>query len=156
MLKRSQKTLLRVEPELLDGRLPLNDDEALDALVRLWENTAFFADLILRMPDPVHAMYEGHTVRTELLRYAQDMSLRAPVFAGSSPHRELLLLLQQETGMAEEPDPTYANPFREENVLAETRKAQARAEEEARAAKKLEKRRKLRKPRLGGGGRTEL
>lgn len=157
MMKRSQKTLLRVEPELLDGRLPLGDEEALDALIRLWENAAFFGDLILRMPDPVHAMYEGHAVRTELLRYALDLCMKAPVFAPDSPHRELLLLTQQEAGMADDPDPTYENPFREENVQAEVRAAKARETEAARLARKKEKRKQLRKPRLGGGGgRTEL
>lgn len=150
VLKKAQHTLLRVEPELLDGRLPLQDEAALDALVRLWENTAFFGDLILRLPDIVHSQYDGHAVRTDLLRYALDLSLQSPVFAEDSPHRAQLLLVMQETGMAETPDPAYTNPFREDNVRRQVHAARERQVKLDREAAKREKRQALRQPRLRG------
>jgi hypothetical protein len=116
-----------------------------DAAVSVWENTAFLGDLLLRLPNMVHQMIDGHLVRTQLVVWAVEASKASGVFV--SPHHLQLDLILQELRLAAEIDPLYVNPFSEDEL--KKKEAAMLEERKKRKAKEQEQRRKeARRPRL--------
>eukprot|EP00043_Microstomoeca_roanoka_P004567 m.50485 g.50485 ORF g.50485 m.50485 type:complete len:321 (-) comp12550_c1_seq2:99-1061(-) len=149
-LRTAQRTLQDVDLKALRP-IPANEPAILQALLHVWENIAFFGDLILRLPDQVHTLFDGHAVRTELIRWGVDLCLSSPVY--EDVHKEQLQLVLQETKLATELDPNYVNPFseayiREQQLLK--REEQRKQEEYMR---KVIKRQQLKQRKLQ---RTEL
>ena len=113
-LRRAQRNLTGVDLAALPP-VPTDNATLLEHLVLTWENTAFFGDLVLRLPDIVHAMVDGHRVRMEVIAWALNLCRDSAVY--SDTHRKQLELTMQEMGLAD-PDPNYVNPFRERAIAA--------------------------------------
>ena len=118
----------------------------LEALLRVWENMAFFGDLILRLPDQVHTLVDNHDVRLGLIRWGVNLCLESQVY--EDVHRKQLQLVLQETKLAEDLDPHYINPFSDEYIREQQRKKQREKLEQEKRVKKAIRRQKMRKPKL--------
>ncbi|EGD76778.1 hypothetical protein PTSG_08129 [Salpingoeca rosetta] len=144
-LRASQRALEDVDVAALRP-VPVDQPEVLDALLKVWENMAFFGDLILRMPDQVHTLIDNHNVRLGLVRWGVDLCLESPVYEDT--HRQQLRLVLQETGLAEEKDPSYINPFSEAYIREQQRLKQQQQQQQEEHLKKTLKRQRMRKRRL--------
>jgi len=92
---------------------PFPDDEAVrDDLSNIFENTAMFGDMVLRMPDPVHDIYDRRKDWQILTNWGYGFSLESGTFDG--PNEMLLRLMAQEVGILPH-DPTFVNPFKSVN-----------------------------------------
>ncbi|EDQ91981.1 uncharacterized protein MONBRDRAFT_22695 [Monosiga brevicollis MX1] len=100
------------QPELPD------EPAQLEALIQVWQNAAFLADLALRLPDQVHALVDKYPVRVDLVRWAVTrICLPARIYQEQPSHRRALELLLQEMQLTDEPDPNYENPFSELSLI---------------------------------------
>lgn len=149
-LRSSQRTLDSVDIQSLRP-VPVEEPDVLDALLRVWENMAFFGDLILRLPDQVHTLLDGHTVRLGLVRWGIELCMSSPIY--EEIHREQLELVLQETGLAEQQDPNYINPFSEAYIQEQQRKKLEEQNRQEQYMKKVLRKQRMRNRKLQ---RTEL
>lgn len=127
-LRAAQRNLTSVELNEYP-RFPYKNDTVFEPLLKVWENTAFFGDLLLRLPDIVHQMVDDHAVRMEVIEWSISMCLDSPLYIG--PHQQQLKLMQQECGLVEA-DSNYVNPFRKAHMKREIeRKIAEKAKSEA-------------------------
>lgn len=139
---------------------PFPDKQPLrDAISKVFENTAMFGDLILRMPDLTHEIYGKNKQWEFLIGWGVWFSMESGIFQG--PHAQLLSLMSMEIGLQPK-DENYVNPYKETVVYEaeeteEDREARKKKEQSEKIRKKSEETRKKRRgPKLGGGGHTEL
>jgi hypothetical protein len=112
-LRQSQRNLTNVDIDTLLAFTGKNET-LMHALTKTWENTALLGDLVLRLPDVVHQMVDGHEVRMQVADWGIGVCERSVVFEGV--HGQQLKLVRQELGLIGEPDPNYQNPFSEVNI----------------------------------------
>ena len=65
VLWRSKKFLAVIDLTGLDD-IPVQNTTILDAYLHIWENTAYFGELLLRHPDIVHQMIDQHELRMKV------------------------------------------------------------------------------------------
>ncbi|EDV20531.1 uncharacterized protein TRIADDRAFT_31801 [Trichoplax adhaerens] len=85
------------------------DEKIRDAISKIYENTAFFGEIALRLPDITHKIYDRKTE----WRYAIHWSVgfcndSVSIFHG--PHKKLLNLMSQELKLIPR-DANYVNPY---------------------------------------------
>ncbi|XP_057313813.1 coiled-coil domain-containing protein 134-like [Hydractinia symbiolongicarpus] len=127
-----------------------DDQEKLDDLGHVFENVAFFGDLLLRCPDITHKLYDKNQEWKIAMNWGVVFSNETDIFTGANA--VMLNLVAQELEIIPR-DENYVNPYKEANIKAEQRKKQKEEErlkqqkEESKQKKKVKKRRG---PRLGG------
>ncbi|XP_005097575.1 coiled-coil domain-containing protein 134 [Aplysia californica] len=143
MLKQLFKTIEQAKVNLtMSGFLPGDpfpeNDTVRDYVSKVLENTAMFGDMVLRLPDLVHDLYDRQREWQLLLAWSYGFCTQSGAFEG--PNEQLLHLMAQEVGIIAM-DPNYVNPFKAAN------QKKKRYEEPAKPAKKKQK--KIRRgPRL--------
>jgi len=157
LLQNLFKVLLSAKVQVIEmGYIPGEEfpeaQEHLDALGHVLENVALFGDLILRVPDVTHKLYnkkEQGEWRVAM-NWGFMFANATGVFEGS--HATLLHLAAQELEIIPREE-NYINPYREAEIKA--RKKEELEAEEKRKKKKEEKKKKKKAkrkgPRLGGG-----
>ncbi|XP_070553139.1 coiled-coil domain-containing protein 134-like [Ptychodera flava] len=123
------------------------DDMTKEAVSSVLENTAFFGEVLLRLPDISHDIYEKRKDWLEIMTWAIKFSEKTRVFEGI--HGKFLNLVGQELNIFER-DPDYQNPYSLNSKL----KFQG-SEPISQKPKKKEKKPKKRGPRLSQA-KTEL
>ncbi|XP_077983771.1 coiled-coil domain-containing protein 134-like [Glandiceps talaboti] len=121
------------------------DDNTKDALSSVLENTAFFGEILLRLPDISHDIYDKRREWKETMAWSVLFAQQTGVFEGV--HATFLHLVAQELNVIER-DPNYQNPYKMES------KINFQGSEPIKPKKK-EKKAKKRGPRLSQS-RTEL
>uniref|UniRef100_A0A7M6DR17 Coiled-coil domain-containing protein 134 n=2 Tax=Clytia hemisphaerica TaxID=252671 RepID=A0A7M6DR17_9CNID len=142
------------------GEFP-DDQSQLDALGRVFENVAMFGDLILRLPDITHKLYDKNQEWKVIMTWGVFMANESGIFEGSN--EQLLDLMSQELNITPRGE-DYINPYKEETRRKEeARKEKEKLKKERQAEQKKKAKRDKRKnrkgPKLGGGGggrRTDL
>ncbi|XP_038612450.1 coiled-coil domain-containing protein 134 isoform X1 [Tachyglossus aculeatus] len=92
-----------------DGPLP-QDEKLKDAFSHVVENTAFFGDVALRFPKPVHHYFDRNSNWNSLIRWGIGFCNLTGIF-DRGPHSQVLGLMAQELGISEK-SPDYRNPFK--------------------------------------------
>eukprot|EP00040_Diaphanoeca_grandis_P021665 m.115667 g.115667 ORF g.115667 m.115667 type:complete len:265 (-) comp28439_c0_seq1:285-1079(-) len=111
------KTLRQAEINLTDvdldelPALPVKHNAVFESLVNVWESTALFGDICLRLPDITHRMINNHKLRLRLIAWAVAMCRKTPVY--NDVQTKQLDLIMQETKLADVVDENYENPFSE-------------------------------------------
>lgn len=102
---------LRVKLENSDyipgGPFP-QDENIRDALSQVLENTAFFGEIILRLPDIAHAVMKQDKASSLMLHWAVGFSNSTGLYDQSMS--KMIHLVAQELGLVEK-DPNYHNPY---------------------------------------------
>lgn len=138
---------------------PFPENETIrDAMSNVFENTAMFGDLILRLPDITHDIYHRHKHWEFLIGWAVWFSMESGVFQG--PHEKLLTLMSMELGLMPKDD-SFVNPYEEMEFLKGVEEAQKELEkkikkEQTNKPKKKTQKTKRKGPKLSGGHHTEL
>ncbi|XP_060595746.1 coiled-coil domain-containing protein 134-like isoform X2 [Ruditapes philippinarum] len=141
---------------------PFPENETVrDAMSNVFENTAMFGDLILRLPDITHDIYDKNKHWEFLIGWAVWFSMESGVFQG--PHEQLLSLMSMELGLIPK-DESFVNPYQEMEILKEMEEAEKELEEKQNKEKsdKSKKKKtqnskpKRKGPKLSGGHHTEL
>lgn len=143
-LEHAKKNLSDVDLDSLPP-VPARNSTALEAVITLYENTAFLGDLALRLPDIVHEFVDTKSDRLETAKFALNFCSKSAIFEGTQETHIKLTL--QELGLAEEPDPNYVNPFSEKNIQ-EKKKLHDQEQEAKRKAADREERKRERRPKL--------
>ncbi|XP_048775826.1 coiled-coil domain-containing protein 134-like isoform X2 [Ostrea edulis] len=89
-----------------------------DGLSKVFENTAMFGDLVLRLPDIVHAIYDKNKDWQLLIGWCYWFCRESGVFDGTNG--KLLHLMAQEVNLIEKEE-NYINPFTLENQLKQVK-----------------------------------
>ncbi|XP_052792863.1 coiled-coil domain-containing protein 134-like [Mya arenaria] len=138
------------------------DKTVQEASSTVLENVAMFGDLVLRLPDITHSVYDKNKQWEFLIGWATWFCLESKVYTG--PHGKLLNLMSQEIGLIPK-EKNFINPYKEEEVLrnveAEVLEQMMKEKEKKEKADKIKQKSKETKakrkgPRLSGGGKTEL
>lgn len=127
------------------------EEKELEALAHVIENTAFFGDILLRIPDITHSIYKSKKEWRLLVHWSVGFCNETGIFDGTS--EELLSLVAQELRLVPR-DPNYVNPYKAEFQLQELmkkKKEEMEKQEKKKANKAKSKKRKG--PRLS---RTDL
>ncbi|KAL4229935.1 hypothetical protein ACF0H5_010326 [Mactra antiquata] len=140
---------------------PMPDNDTVrDAITKVFENTAMFGDLILRLPDMTHSIYDKNKHWEFLIGWAVWFSSESRVFKGA--HHTLLNLMSQELGLIPKEE-GFHNPFRDRediSVIDEIDKeleSRKKKEHTAKIKKKsAETKAKRKGPKLSGSRHTEL
>ncbi|BFZ24351.1 hypothetical protein BsWGS_27390 [Bradybaena similaris] len=114
-----------------------------NALSKVLENTALFGDIVLRLPDAVHSVYDREKEWQQLMAWSYNFCKDSGVFEGTS--EKLLHLMAQEVKIIPK-EANYINPFKEAYRL----------EMESQKQKKVEKKPKKRIARGPRLRHTEL
>jgi hypothetical protein len=148
LLRQAQKNLTGVDLDALPP-IPNKNRTLLVSLVNVWEGTAMLGDLILRLPDILHRMVDGHALRLEVLGWAARVCASSKMYEPT--HRKQLELVLQEMSLADVPDTAYSNPFSEvarRQRAADHGRAKAAQEKEIeRLIRKRSRRAQLSRPR---------
>ncbi|XP_074650758.1 coiled-coil domain-containing protein 134-like isoform X2 [Tubulanus polymorphus] len=114
--------------------LPTNETVR-DAFSNVVENTAFFGDLALRLPDITHKIYDGNKEWVLLMGWAVSFSNSSSIFA--STDNELLNLMAQELNFIDR-DPSYVNPYTAEyeKMVAKQMAKEGKSKKKKRTIKK--------------------
>lgn len=142
------RTVLQAADVLPDGPFP-QDEKLKDAFSQVLENTAFFGDVLLRLPRVVHYYFDQNSNWNLLIRWGISFCNQSGVF-DQGPHSPILNLMAQELGISEK-DPDFHNPFQVDRAefLSSTDPFQKALREEEKRRKKEEKRKEIRKgPRI--------
>lgn len=88
--------VLAVSNAQLAGKYKIGDPVpsdlvVLDSLSSLYENVAFFSDMLLRFPDTVHSLVSKNTTRVELLTRSMKFCNASNIY--SKTDRKLLYLV---------------------------------------------------------------
>ncbi|CAG2226184.1 Coiled-coil domain-containing protein 134 [Mytilus edulis] len=109
------------------GTDPFPENETVrEAFSKVVENTAMFGDLVLRLPDVVHGLFDKNTEWNTLMGWCVWFSVESKVFDGGSEKTAqlnsemkffksiLIYPMSQEINLIPKED-DYINPFTEEN-----------------------------------------
>ncbi|CAN7940542.1 unnamed protein product, partial [Ixodes pacificus] len=113
------------------GNFP-HDDETRDALSQVLENTAFFGEIVLRLPDISHAVLGENKASALMVHWAVGFANSTGFYDDTTT--ELIGLVAQELGLVDK-DPSYHNPYAAKHAKV----TQPTAAEEARKPKKPKK-----------------
>nr|CAB3228149.1 coiled-coil domain-containing protein 134 [Phallusia mammillata] len=121
MLDTIIKTISQAEKYLEEKNVVLDkfpvDLEIKDELAHVLENTALFADIIVRFPKLVHGFYKKNSKMWKpVMEKAIEICNKTGVYRGD--HQMILASLQQELGIGEV-DPNYKNPFKAQENTAQ-------------------------------------
>lgn len=136
---------------------PFPENETIrEAFSKIVENTAMFGDLVLRLPDVVHDLYDKNKEWNALMGWSVWFSGESKVFDGGS--EKLLNLMSQEMNLIPKEE-DYINPFSAESKQMKDRAMKemvdyAKSKVKPKSTKK--KKEKKRGPRLSGASHTEL
>jgi hypothetical protein len=108
-IRKAQRTLEKVDMAAHPA-IPMDNATLLNAVLTVWENTAFLTDLVLRLPDIVHLQVDRHPVRPAVAKWALETCLKSPVYADDVLAKPLRLALQELDLVPR--DPSYINPYR--------------------------------------------
>lgn len=127
-----------------------------EAFSKVVENTAMFGDLVLRLPDVVHDLYDRNKEWNDLIGWSVWFAGESKVFEGGN--EKLLSLMSQEIGLIPKEE-NYVNPFSVESLqlqeMAMNEAAKAAASK-VKSKHKKKKKEKKRGPQLSGVSHTEL
>ncbi|XP_063413972.1 coiled-coil domain-containing protein 134-like [Mytilus trossulus] len=128
------------------GTDPFPENETVrEAFSKVVENTAMFGDLVLRLPDVVHGVFDKNTEWNSLIGWCVWFSVESKVFDGGS--EKLLNLMSQEINLIPKED-DYINPFTEENQKLKE-KAMKEVLESAKSKGKLKSTKKKKEKKKG-------
>nr|XP_006812614.1 PREDICTED: coiled-coil domain-containing protein 134-like [Saccoglossus kowalevskii] len=115
------------------------EEQTREALSSVLENTAFFGELLLRLPDISHDIYDKKSEWKDAMGWAVGFCEQSNVFEGI--HYKMLNLMSQELNIIPR-DPDYVNPY------AVDQKMLFQGSEPLEKKKKKEKKPRKRGPRL--------
>ncbi|XP_061163698.1 coiled-coil domain-containing protein 134-like [Saccostrea echinata] len=119
---------------------PFPDNSTIrDGLSKVFENTAMFGDLVLRLPDIVHAIYDSNKDWQFLIGWCYWFCKESGVFDGTDG--KLLHLMAQEVNLIEKEE-NYLNPFTIENQLKQQRQKHEEVKKDIKIKKKKKERKK--------------
>lgn len=153
LLKLALKEIIRViqedgenlrNNELAEGSAFPKNPELVDSLARYLENTCFFGELVLHIPDMSYRILKGVDGWRDLLIRALEYT-RSFVNILDQKSLEMLGLLEQEIDEGKRTD-SYVNPYRE----------RANESSKSKETKKKKKANIKKGPQLSGGAKTEL
>ncbi|XP_060083787.1 coiled-coil domain-containing protein 134-like [Ylistrum balloti] len=121
-----------------------------DSMSKVLENVAMFGDLVLRLPDITHEIFDKNKEWHLILGWGVWFCNESKIFQGNSA--KLLSLMAQEVNLIPKEE-NYVNPFKNENMMKE----QMRFKDSKPKSKAKKKKERKKGPRLSGGGQhTEL
>lgn len=109
-----------------------------DGLSKVFENTAMFGDLVLRLPDIVHSIYDKNKDWQLLLGWCYWFCKESGVF--DETNGKLLHLMAQEVKLIDREE-NYTNPFTLESQLKQQKERHGE-KKESKAKKKKKERKK--------------
>ncbi|XP_037285193.1 coiled-coil domain-containing protein 134 isoform X1 [Rhipicephalus microplus] len=98
------------------GAFP-EDESTRDALSQVLENTAFFGEIILRLPNIAHAVLNMNKAGAVVLNWAIGFSNSTELYDETTT--KLINLVAQELGLVER-DPNYHNPYAVKQAKSES------------------------------------
>lgn len=131
---------------------PFPSDEAVrDAFSQVAENTAFFADILLRLPDITHELLNKHKEWDLVIKWSVSFCNSTEIYEPGGIDNKILNLMAQELEIIER-SPNYRNPFREESTDSEFNDLDGEiSKKKDKKKKKKKKEKKKRKgPRMSG------
>lgn len=134
---------------------PFPENETIrESMSKVLENTAMFGDLVLRLPDIVHSIYDRKKEWQITMTWAVWFANESGIFAGANA--KLLHLMSQEINLIPQEE-NYQNPFREEEILKSGTEEETKETKKKQKQKKKKEKDKKKGPRLSGGTHhTEL
>ncbi|KAK3599222.1 hypothetical protein CHS0354_012830 [Potamilus streckersoni] len=101
---------------------PFPENETIrEAVALVLENTAMFGDMVLRLPDVVHAIYKKNNEWRQTISWAVWFCSESNIFDGA--HKKLLHLMSQEIDLIPKEE-GYVNPYKvelsKESILKNT------------------------------------
>ncbi|XP_033743724.1 coiled-coil domain-containing protein 134-like [Pecten maximus] len=121
-----------------------------DSMSKVLENVAMFGDLVLRLPDITHEIFDKNKEWHLILGWGVWFCNESKIFQGNSA--KLLSLMAQEVNLVPKEE-NYVNPFKNENIM----KDQMKFKDSKPKSKSKKKKERKKGPRLSGGGQhTEL
>eukprot|EP00794_Sanderia_malayensis_P006849 gene6849-7618_t len=125
-------------------------EEELDALAHIAENTAFFGDILLRMPDITHKIYKSKSDWRMLAHWSIGFCNETGLFTG--PNEKLLSLVAQELDLVPR-DINYVNPYKSEYQMRQKFAEEESKKQNSKQKSKKKSKKKKKGPRLS---RTDL
>ncbi|XP_064637460.1 coiled-coil domain-containing protein 134-like [Lineus longissimus] len=149
------KTTLTVLGFIPGDPFPSNNDTIRDALSNIAENTAFFGDLILRLPDITHNIFDRKKDWNILLGWSIGFCNSTGLFHGNDA--QLLHLMAQELNFIER-DADYVNPYSEKytKLMRDIQQKKSSEIKKQKTKKKKKKKETKKGPKLSSPGRVEL
>ncbi|XP_013407620.1 coiled-coil domain-containing protein 134-like [Lingula anatina] len=134
--------------------IPTKNMTLRDAHSHVLENTAFFGDIILRMPDISHKLIDKKKEWQLLIGWSVAFCNESKIFEG--PNLKMLNLMAQEMNLVDR-DPAYVNPYTSGNKkLLKDLEVQDDQKVDIKKNKKKKKKDKNRGPRMSGPVHNEL
>ncbi|XP_032239016.1 coiled-coil domain-containing protein 134-like [Nematostella vectensis] len=125
------------------GEFP-KEKETMHALAHILENTAFFGDVLLRLPDITHKIFRHSTEWELLAKWSVSFANETGIF--DEMDTTVLNLMAQELEVVPR-DPNYTNPYKLSSQIEQAMTNEQKKQQQN--AKKKEKKKK-RGPRLSG------
>ncbi|CAN8006512.1 unnamed protein product [Ixodes hexagonus] len=94
--------------DYIPGGMFPQEEEARDALSQVLENTAFFGEIVLRLPDISHAVLGENKASALMVHWAIGFANSTGFYDDTTT--ELVNLVAQELGLIDR-DPNYHNPY---------------------------------------------
>lgn len=118
-----------------------------EALAQIVENTAFFGDILLKLPDITHSILKKEKSWSLIIKWSLGWSNSTGLFDKKTT--ELANLVAQELDLIEK-DPNYINPYKKETqkILKQEIKIES--------SEKNKKKKTIKGPRLSGSRHNEL
>lgn len=136
---------------------PFPDDETVRELfAHIVENTVFFGDLLLRLPDMTHDLLKRNQEWRVIIHWSIGFANETGIYEKTDT--KLLHLMAQELDIIER-DPDYINPYKEETKLDKMKAEMERMVHERETTTKTKKKKKEKRkrgPRMSGAAHTEL
>lgn len=96
------------DSEYIPGSVFPQNEETRDALSQVLENTAFFGEIVLRLPDISHAVLAENKANALMVHWAVGFANSTGFYDHTTT--ELVNLVAQELGLVDK-DPSYHNPY---------------------------------------------
>ncbi|KAI0219625.1 coiled-coil domain containing 134 [Lamellibrachia satsuma] len=152
----AESKLKLTEAGYLPGDPFPQEEPTRELFAHIVENTAFFGDLLLRLPDIIHDLLKRNHEWQILIHWSVAFANETGIYEQTDS--KLLHLMAQELEILER-DPDYINPYKEESKLDKMKAEMerlARVQNTVSTTKKKKKEKRKRGPRMSGATHTEL
>jgi len=139
----SSKLVITQSSYIPGQNFPEKDDD-LNALAHVVENTAFFGDVLLRLPDTTRKIMKGNKEWHIIVNWSIGFCNETGIF--DKANLKLLNLVAQELELVPR-DPAYINPYKAETLLKATESSNTK-NDKSKAKRKKNRKKGKKGPRL--------
>ncbi|XP_023229148.1 coiled-coil domain-containing protein 134-like isoform X1 [Centruroides sculpturatus] len=143
----SKSKVVLEESGYIPGSIFPEDKDIREALAQTVENTAFFGDILLKLPDITHSILKKEKAWSLLMKWSLGWSNSTGIYDKKTT--ELMNLVAQEFNLTEK-DPNFVNPYKKEIEKITAKEIKTKSPE------KKVKKKTTKGPRLSGSRHTEL